>query len=147
MEARLSLAELPGATAWELRLGTWWMDAPELDVSALAERIRADGMRLVTMSGIARADGETEVLYHIAMGGEEYAIRVCSHNQSMPSISLLLPAANWIEREIQDLYALAFEGHPDPAALVCPTQLKPGFFRLPGGSAWSRMKSGGNGKG
>ena len=146
MEAQLSLDHIRGATTWELRLSTWWMDAPELDVPALAEKIRESSMRLVTMSGVARTDGETDILYHVAKAGEMYTIRVRSHDQSLPSTSLILPAANWIEREIQDLYAVTFAGHPEPAALVRPPQLERGFFRLPGGSSWSRMKSGGNEK-
>ena len=146
MESQLMLDTIRGATVWEQRMGTWWMDAPELDVPALAEKIRACEMRLITMSGVARTDGETDVLYHAAKGGEEYTIRVCSHNQMIPSISLILPAANWIEREIQDLYAVTFVGHPEPAALVRPPQLERGFFRLPGGASQSRMKTAGNEK-
>lgn len=35
-----------------------------------------------------------------------------------PSATSLLPQANWHEREIQDLFGLVAEGHPDPRRLV-----------------------------
>ena len=48
---------------------------------------------------------------------------------------MILPAAEWIEREIQDLFKVTFEGHPHPDRLIRPLQLEPGLFREPGGSA------------
>lgn len=35
-----------------------------------------------------------------------------------PSVTPILPKADWMEREIQDLYGLVPEGHPDPRRLV-----------------------------
>jgi len=36
----------------------------------------------------------------------------------VPSISVVVPAANWHEREAHDLFGIVFEGHPDPRPLV-----------------------------
>jgi Ni,Fe-hydrogenase III large subunit/Ni,Fe-hydrogenase III component G len=37
---------------------------------------------------------------------------------SFPSLTPDIPAANWFEREVQDLFGLTAEGHPDPRPLV-----------------------------
>lgn len=37
---------------------------------------------------------------------------------SFPSVTPLLPQADWMEREIQDIYGLVPQGHPDPRRLV-----------------------------
>ena len=36
----------------------------------------------------------------------------------VPSVTSVWRAADWYEREAQDLYGLSFEGHPDPAPLL-----------------------------
>ncbi len=38
----------------------------------------------------------------------------------MPSITPVVPAAAWAEREFQDLLGISAEGHPDPRRLVLP---------------------------
>ncbi|MGC8759041.1 MAG: NADH-quinone oxidoreductase subunit C [Bryobacteraceae bacterium] len=40
--------------------------------------------------------------------------RIAPEQPRFPSISVLTPAANWMEREIQDWFGLHAEGHPNP---------------------------------
>jgi Ni,Fe-hydrogenase III large subunit/Ni,Fe-hydrogenase III component G len=48
---------------------------------------------------------------------------------TFPSVTLVLPAANWYEREVRDLLGLRPQGHPDPRPLVLhgdwPEELHP----------------------
>ena len=44
----------------------------------------------------------------------------------LPSISAEVPAANWHEREAQDLFGIVFAGHPDPRPLVRARRLAEG---------------------
>jgi len=111
------------------------MEAPDLDVLTLASAMLAQGARLMTMTGMARPDGETDLIYHYLLDGQAYHFKTQTFRQTKLSIAVLLPAANWIEREIQDLFAVHFEGHPSPERLVRPPQLEAGFFRRPGGAA------------
>ena len=35
-------------------------------------------------------------------------------------MSSLWPSANWLEREVWDLFGVVFDGHPDPRRLLMP---------------------------
>ena len=48
----------------------------------------------------------------------------------LPSISAQVPAANWHEREAQDLFGIVFLGHPDPRPLVVHDGWPKGLFPL-----------------
>lgn len=39
-------------------------------------------------------------------------------DMTFPSVTLVLPAANWYEREVKDLLGLRPQGHPDPRPLI-----------------------------
>lgn len=65
-------------------------------------------------------DPRFEVVYHLrAMkNGHRLRIKVCLQDveQGWPelaSVVQLWPAANWLEREVWDLYGIKFSGHPD----------------------------------
>lgn len=51
-------------------------------------------------------------------------------SMSFPSLSHLLPAASWFEREIQDMFGIVPEGHPDPRPLVLHENFPQGIHPL-----------------
>jgi NADH-quinone oxidoreductase subunit C len=42
------------------------------------------------------------------------------HDAHIATVSDLWPAANWLEREVWDLFGIAFDHHPDPRRLLMP---------------------------
>lgn len=48
----------------------------------------------------------------------------------LPSIAPQVPAANWHEREAQDLFGIVFSGHPDPRPLVVHDGWPKGLFPM-----------------
>jgi hypothetical protein len=129
------LQKLAGSDGWKVRPDGVWVDAPALDPVAAAELLRGAGARLSTLSAIAREDGETWVIDHYLLDGTALNLRYLTRGGHLPSIAAAMPAANWIEREIHDLFAVQFDGHPDPRRLVRPPEVPEGFFRRPGGAA------------
>jgi NADH-quinone oxidoreductase subunit C len=135
------LAGIPGAALLEVRGHGLWMTAPGIDVLHMARAMISLGFRLSTMSGTAQEDGETEVIYHYSMARTSLNIRTQTRGGALPSISQLERSASWIEREIHDLYAVTFVGHPNPERLLRPPQLEEGFCREPGGTAARELKA------
>src|SRR5215471_12550987 len=47
-------------------------------------------------------------------------VRLAGADAHLETLSGLWPAANWREREVWDLFGIAFDGHPDPRRLLMP---------------------------
>ena len=108
-----------------------WIVAPEMDVQAMARTMTDRGYRLSTMTGSALADGETAIIYHFVNGGSAIHVKTHTRGAILPSITPLVRAASWIEREIHDFFGVEFAGHPNLAPLMRPAELPQGFFRDP----------------
>lgn len=129
------LQALPGATELRQQRDGWWMTAPALDVLAMADQMKQWSARLSTITAAALPEDETEIIYHYYLEHQTINFKVSTRGNTLPSISRVLPSADWAEREIQDLYRVTFTDHPQPARLIRPVQLEPGLFRQPGGAA------------
>ncbi len=84
--------------------------------AALLER----GCRFASVFAEGRRDAEGSFyLYDVVEHPEDrrYLVlryRIAPERPHFPSISLLTPAANWMEREVQDWFGLDATGHPNP---------------------------------
>ncbi len=68
-----------------------------------------------------------EVIHHFSLdreGGAMVSVRsVLSRDKpKMPSLATVIKAANWIEREMNELMGVEFEGHPDMRRLVLSSE-------------------------
>ena len=93
------------------------------------ERLRFDFLRCV--SGVDYLT-ELETVYHFYSfeHGYKLAVKVrCPYDDPhVPTVSHLWTAANWLERETQEMYGIVFDGHPDLRPLL--TEEGMGYFPL-----------------
>jgi NADH-quinone oxidoreductase subunit C len=47
-------------------------------------------------------------------------VRLSANDARLATLSDVWPAANWLEREVWDLFGIVFDGHPDPRRLLMP---------------------------
>jgi NADH-quinone oxidoreductase subunit C len=47
-------------------------------------------------------------------------VRLHGTDPRLATVCTIWPAANWLEREVWDLFGIAFDGHPDPRRLLMP---------------------------
>jgi NADH-quinone oxidoreductase subunit C len=104
--------------------------APAGDVPALARalRDRAD-LRFDFLSELTAVDlhphePRYEVVYVLVSIPHKQRVRmkvrVPGADPHVATVSGIWPAANWLEREVWDLFGIAFDGHPDPRRLLMP---------------------------
>jgi NADH:ubiquinone oxidoreductase subunit C len=122
---------LPGATEVEARPDGLWINAPALNVRAMAQKMVWLGAHFSTMTATALPNGETELIYHYLLNRQNVNFAVQTHSQVINSIVEITPAANWIEQEIQELYNVHFRGHPRPTRLIhLPAQFFGSFSKV-----------------
>jgi NADH-quinone oxidoreductase subunit C len=47
-------------------------------------------------------------------------VQLATEHDAVPTVSTVWPAANWLEREVWDLFGITFTGHPNLARLLTP---------------------------
>jgi len=104
-------------------------DVPEA-VRVLFEDMKG---RFATATGLDSRD-YMEILYHFAFDKRGIVVtiksRVAKPFPEIASISPIIPAAQWIEREMHDLLGIEFKGHPDLKRLILSDDWPEGVYPL-----------------
>ncbi len=116
---------------WQERSDGWWLEDAALDVQQAARMLCAAEARLATITAVPAAGGECRLAYHWDVGGRLLTMVTLTHGHSIPSIASICPAADWIEREIHDYFAIAFTGRADLPPLVLRENDPAGLFNWP----------------
>ena len=70
-----------------------------------------------------RAEGRFDVIYCLYSTRLRHRVRVkvkVGEQQGLPSATSVWPAANWLEREVWDMFGVNFTGHPDRRRILMP---------------------------
>jgi NADH-quinone oxidoreductase subunit C len=113
-----------------LYLGDWTVIVP-------ADKLLAAGLHLRDAADCAfdylsdltatdwppRPEGRFDVLYMLYSTRHRHRVRVkvkIAEDQPLASVTGLWPAANWLEREVFDMFGVNFTGHPDRRRILMP---------------------------
>ena len=90
-------------------------DRPELDFALLAELTAVD---------LWPTEPRFELVYVLVSIAHRHRlrmkVRLNADAARVATVSGVWPAANWLEREVWDLFGIEFDGHPDPRRLLMP---------------------------
>ena len=64
-----------------------------------------------------------DIVYHLLSHGKRTRVRVmaqAAEGEDVPSVTSLFPTADFLEREVFDLFGVRFAGHPDLRRIMMP---------------------------
>lgn len=106
---------------------------PARTVEVAKKMFEMDGSRFATATGIDVRDG-IDILYHWVFDKVGAVITLkalaAAPEMKIDSIANVVPAANWIEREIHDLLGANFVNHPDMRRLILDDSWPEGVYPL-----------------
>lgn len=116
---------------------TVWFEIERKAVRAAAEVLarHTDARYLITAGIDARELGRAFAVVHFFSIDAEHLFLaldtpVDSDDARIDSITPLIPAAGWAERELRDAVGIDPEGHPDPRRLILPDDWPSGTYPL-----------------
>jgi NADH-quinone oxidoreductase subunit C len=120
-------AALPGAvTQVSFWVGDWAVIVPAARLLEVARHLRSAGFDFcsdVTASDWPQRPQRFDVVYSLHSIRDRQRLRVkvrAGENEPVPSVTGVWPAANWLEREVYDLFGVAFTDHPDLRRILMP---------------------------
>jgi NADH-quinone oxidoreductase subunit C len=90
-------------------------DRPELGCGFLAELTAVDYHPRAPRFELVYILVSTELKHRVRM-----KVRLAGDDAHVGTVSAVWPAANWLEREVWDMFGIVFDGHPDPRRLLMP---------------------------
>ena len=97
-----------------------------------------------------------DVIYCLYSTQHRHRVRIkvrAAADEPVPSVTGVWPAANWLEREVYDMFGVNFTGHPDRRRLLMPDEWQghphrkdyplegPGEFLMENPQDWLRLRN------
>ena len=110
----------------------------------------------VTASDWPPREKRFDVIYCLYSTRRRHRVRIkvrAGEDEPVPSVTELWPAANWLERELWDMFGVAITGHPDLRRILMPENWQghpqrkdyplegPGELLLEGPMEWLRLRN------
>jgi NADH-quinone oxidoreductase subunit C len=126
----LQAAMPDGVAALSYYLGDWTVIVPAAHILDVATYLRgAPDARFDYLSDLTatdwppRAEGRFDVVYCLYSTQRRHRVRLkvkVGEQDGLPSVTGVWAAANWLEREVWDMFGVNFTGHPDRRRILMP---------------------------
>jgi NADH-quinone oxidoreductase subunit C len=112
-------------------VGDWSLIVPAPRLVEVATHLRdADGARFDLCSDVTATDWPPraerfDVVYALYSTPLKHRVRLkvrVAEGGAVPSVASIWPSANWLEREVFDLFGIRFDGHPDLRRILMPEE-------------------------
>lgn len=133
-------------TARLLDVATYLRDAPGAEFNFCAD---------VTATDWPVRAKRFDVIYNLYSIRLRHRVRLkiqAGDGEGVPTVTAIWPSANWLEREVFDLFGIRFEGHPDLRRILMPDDWQghpqrkdyplegPGELLLEGPMEWLKIR-------
>ena len=124
-----SLQKAVSGTTLSLYLGDWTVIVPAAQIVEAALHLRdAPEAAFDYCSDLTATDWPPraerfDVIYCLYSTRHRHRVRLkvkVAENQPLASVTGVWPAANWLEREVYDMFGVNFTGHPDRRRILMP---------------------------
>ena len=118
-----------GVSALSYWVGDWTVIVPVGRLLGVAKHLRdAPDAAFDLCSDVTASDWPPraerfDVIYCLYSTRHRHRVRVkvkAAEHQAVPSVTGLWPGANWLEREVFDMFGVNFTGHPDRRRILMP---------------------------
>jgi len=128
--ASLQAAVSGGVAALSYYLGDWTIIVPAAHLIDVAQHLHdAPDARFDYLSDLTatdwppRTEGRFDVVYCLYSTRHRHRVRMkvkVGEHDPLPSVTSVWPGANWLEREVYDMFGVNFVGHPDRRRILMP---------------------------
>jgi len=122
----LQAAVPDGVTQLSYFVGDWTVIVPAARLLDVARHLHAAGFDHcsdVTASDWPQRPQRFDVVYALYSVRDRQRVRLkvrAGEGEPVSSVTGIWPSANWLEREVYDLFGVAFVGHPDLRRILMP---------------------------
>ena len=110
-------------------VSAWITLEDKKDIEAIAKTVKAYKGRCVVATGYKNEDREGHtVIYHFDIDGTLINVELFTEDETIVSITPILPSANWAERELREMYAVEPIGHPNKDRLFLDYSIAKGVL-------------------
>ncbi|NTU60911.1 MAG: NADH-quinone oxidoreductase subunit C [Caldiserica bacterium] len=99
-------------------------------ISDVATELQKSGFKYLTMLTATCTPDGFKMVYIFDNWGTKEKMWVYANvpsNLHVPSLTLTWPGADWLEREVFDMFGIEFDGHPNLVRIITPE----GFTKFP----------------